>query len=114
MNFSNSSTTLAALSLHILSLNIPSNTALSSTGHISYMIVRLGPVFRIGSMYIDGAEEKKRWGSNTDVQRLQILMTGKYPWFSFEIGLLAFACLYFAYLRLTTYGIMDDGTCQLQ
>ena len=102
--------TLSLPSIHGFSLNL----ALSSTGHIAYMIVRLGPVFRIGSMYIDNAEDKKRWGNNTDIRRLQILMSGKYPWFSFEIGLLAFACLYFASLRLTTYGIMDGGTCQLQ
>lgn len=88
-------------------------SALSATGHISYMIVRLGPVFRIGSMYLDSAEEKKRWSDNTDMERFRILMSGKYPWFSLELGLLAFACVYFAYLRLTTFGIVEEFSCRI-
>lgn len=64
-------------------------------------------------MYLDSAEDKKRWSDNTDMERLRILMSGKHPWFSLELGLLAFACIYFAYLRLTTFGIVEEFSCRI-
>ena len=85
--------------------------ALSATGHVSYMIVRLGPVFRIGSMYMSNEAEKKSWQNRSDYQKLCSLLSGEYPWFALEIGLLAVVCIYFIYLRLTTYGIMEEHSC---
>ena len=87
--------------------------ALSAAGHVSYMIVRLGPVFRIGSMYFENKADKERWAKNTDMERFRILISGKHPWFALELGLLAFGCIYFAYLRLTTYGIIEANTCRI-
>ena len=88
-------------------------SALSATGHVSYMIVRLGPVFRIGSMYLPNEVEKKRWHDKTDVQRIFILLSGEHPWFTLELGLLAFACVYFTFLRLTTYGVVEGNGCHI-
>lgn len=76
------------------------------------MLVRLGPVFRIGSLYLPNSEEKKKWHGYTDKQRLDVLLSGKYLWFSLELGILAFACTYFSILRLFTYGILVENTCQ--
>jgi hypothetical protein len=73
------------------------------------MLVRLGPVFRIGTMYLEDPDERRRWTDElTDRQRLRLLLAGKYPWYSLELGLLATACAYFLYLRLTTTAIMTD------
>jgi hypothetical protein len=87
--------------------------ALSGTGHVAYLIVRLGPVFRIGSMYLPSSEEKKKWHDFTDVQRIQVLVSGAHPWFTLELGLLVFLCIYFTALRLTTYGIFLEDTCEV-
>lgn len=87
--------------------------ALSATGHVSYMVVRLGPVFRIGSMYFNNSKDKERWAGNTDMERFRILMLGKHPWFALELGILAFGCIYFSYLRLTTYAIVEANTCRI-
>jgi hypothetical protein len=96
----------------LISLLFPVLIALSATGHVAYMVVRLGPVFRIGSMYMEGEKEKKWWSKElTDTQRLKLLLAGKYPWFALELGLLAVACVYFTWLRLTTYGEVMPGTC---
>ena len=42
----------------MLSLTI---LALSSVGHMSYILVRIGPVFRIGAKYFDNSEDQKEW-----------------------------------------------------
>ena len=42
----------------MLSLTI---LALSAVGHMSYLMVRIGPVFRIGSKYFDKSEDQKEW-----------------------------------------------------
>ena len=102
------------LVLCVLYPSIRRGFALSATGHVAYMIVRLGPVFRIGSMYMKGEKEKKRWSKElTDGERLRLLLAGKYPWFALELGLLAVACVYFTVLRLTTYGDVLPGTCYI-
>jgi hypothetical protein len=88
--------------------------ALSATGHVAYMLVRLGPVFRIGSMYMTGPDEKKRWAKElTDAQRLRLLLSGRYPWFALELAILAVACVTFTALRLTTYGDVAQDSCYI-
>ena len=55
--------------------------------------------------YIIGNMEKKWWAEElTDWERLKHIITFKYPWFTLELGLLAIACVYFSYLRLTIIG----------
>ena len=66
------------LALCVMYPTIRRGFALSATGHVAYMIVRLGPVFRIGSMYMKGEKEKKRWSKElTDGERLQLLLAGE-------------------------------------
>jgi hypothetical protein len=69
----------------------------------------MGPVFRIGTMYFDDADERKRWNEElTDSERLKILLSGRYPWFALELVILAITVIYFAYLRLTTYAVVTE------
>ena len=59
-------------------------------------------MFRMGSIYIPSIEEKHNWESFENIQRVQILFSGKYPWLSFEIGLFSIMIVYFAFLRFGT------------
>lgn len=59
----------------------------SAIGHISYMMVRAGPVYKTGSMYLD-EKEKEHWISCTDDQKIVYLITGKYLILSLELALL--------------------------
>uniref|UniRef100_A0A7S3HSX0 Vomeronasal type-1 receptor n=1 Tax=Spumella elongata TaxID=89044 RepID=A0A7S3HSX0_9STRA len=80
--------------------------ALSACGHVAYMLVRMGPVFRIGSLYFPEESPASRWAALTDTQRLTELLSLKHPWFLLELGILFVACVYFLLLRvqLLLYG----------
>lgn len=65
------------------------------------MLVRLGPVFRIGSLYFPMEADLKRWAALSDAQRLRELLSGEHPYFALELGILACAIVYLAYLRLS-------------
>ena len=70
-------------------------------GHIAYLVVRMGPVFRLGSIYVPEGLEKEEWkGGMTDVQRLSELLRGRYPWLLLELGLMAAMVLTLAALRV--------------
>jgi len=88
--------------------------ALSAAGHVSYMIVRLGPIFRLGggggSVYMS-EEDNALWKSYTDGHRLAELSKGKHPWLSLELSLLFILCVVLLFLRVTTYGEMDSDDC---
>lgn len=73
---------------------------MSSIGHISYMIVRAGPVFRIASLYLPTEQEKEKWSSMTDLERLHLLLNGKYFWLGFELLLLTGLSGFFLGMRL--------------
>lgn len=77
-------------------------SAHSASGHIAYMLVRVGPVFRIGSLYFPAEADLKRWAQLSDAQRLRELMQGRHPFFALELSILASAIVYFSYLRLST------------
>ena len=89
--------------------------AISAAGHVSYMLVRIGPVFRLGSLYMEdaGGEDKKKWWSEqlSDAQRLRQLLSGNFNWFLLELSLLLLAIIVLSVLRLTTYAEIDDATC---
>lgn len=90
--------------------------ALSASGHMAYMLVRVGPVFRLGSLYMEGgagAEDKKKWWAEqlTDGQRLRQLLSGKYNWFLLEVSLLLLGIVVMLALRVTTYAEVDEATC---
>lgn len=70
----------------------------SAIGHIAYMLVRAGPVFRLGSVYVG---DKALWQSHTDWKRLKIMLSGQYPFITFEIGSLLFLSILFLYWKFT-------------
>jgi hypothetical protein len=92
-------------------------TASSAIGHFSYMIVRLGPVYKLGSLYLISDEEKQKWQKISDFERLKILCSreGNFLFFGIEVGLLLFACVYFLLLRLSTVLVivpsLDNSRC---
>jgi hypothetical protein len=71
------------------------------------MVVRLGPIFRLGATFIPEGD-KDKWQSLPDLQKIYILASFKYPWLLFELSLLGLACIYFTYLRLTIYGVFTN------
>ena len=85
---------------YIISANIC--LAVSAVGHASYLIVRIGPVFRIGSIYLAEGEEKNKWGKSTDSYRLNAILKLKYPYFTLELGLMLLMIIYLLGLRLFT------------
>lgn len=79
--------------------DIRESFACSAIGHIAYTAVRLGPVFRLGSIYLK-EHEKEEWQSFTDGERLKTLFSGKYKWLSLELFLLFSIIVVFGGLRL--------------
>jgi hypothetical protein len=76
-------------------------------GHISYLVVRMGPVFRLGSLYIP-EDEKHEWKNYSDMKKIRLLISGQYPWLSVELIIHMIATTYFIYLRLITYGTFTE------
>lgn len=88
-----------------------SGFAVSGTGHAAYLLVRLGPVFRLGSLYFPSEAEKKAWNEKTDYSRLMELLSGKHPWFILELGLLSLTTIVMVGLRLTHTSAIDRNSC---
>lgn len=84
--------------------------AVSSVGHISYLIVRMGPVFRLGSIYVKEGEEKTKWQSLSDWNRLQAIVKFQYPYFTIELGLMFLMVIFLFYLRLTST-LLVEANC---
>mmetsp|Transcript_1426 Transcript_1426/g.2307 ORF Transcript_1426/g.2307 Transcript_1426/m.2307 type:complete len:321 (+) Transcript_1426:45-1007(+) len=111
INRSRTALIMLAVLLCLLFADIRREFAVSAVGHLSYLLVRIGPVFRVGAKYFDNPIEKKRWSNElTDLQRLYILFVQfTYPLFAFEIGTMMAACLYFLLLRvMNTPQFIDD------
>ena len=79
------------------SYEIRSGFGRSAVGHVGYMLVRAGPVFRLGSVYVG---DKPLWQSHTDRKRLAIMFSGKHPFISIEVGSLVFLSLLFLSWRI--------------
>lgn len=76
------------------------------------MLVRMGPVFRLGSHYLNGEGDKRRWGLLTDRERLEeLVVLRKYPYLTLELGLLLVTSVYFLFLRLTVDAKVDVSSC---
>jgi hypothetical protein len=88
--------------------------AVSGIGHAGYLLVRLGPVFRIASLYVKTIEEKAEWSNATDKQRLLWLCQGKYPWLTFELSLLTILFCLMIGLRLTTMTVWNELQCTVE
>ncbi|RYH12853.1 hypothetical protein EON65_37115 [archaeon] len=101
----------AVLLLCYADQGIRSGFAVSGVGHAAYLLVRLGPVFRLGSLYFPSEAEKKVWNGRTDYNRLMELLSGKYPWFSLELGLLALSSMVMLGLRVEHHNVIDSNTC---
>lgn len=70
----------------------------SAVGHVGYMLVRAGPVFRLGSVYVG---DKAVWQSHSDWKRLSIMASGKHPFITIEVGSLVAVSILFLYWRIT-------------
>ena len=107
---------LSVLIVTILYADIRRGFALSATGHVAYMLVRLGPIFRLGggggSIYMS-EKERDAWTLLTDSQRMKALLLGQHLWLSLELSILLLACVYFCCLRLTTFGTIVHDTCSV-
>jgi hypothetical protein len=65
---------------------------LSAVGHVGYILVRAGPVFRLGSVYVG---DRPLWQARTDQDRIAVLLSGKHPYLTIEVGSLGFLGLLF-------------------
>lgn len=95
----------------LLSSDIRRGFAISASGHVAYLLVRAGPVFRLGSLYLD-EEFKKKWQEEyTDYQRAQYLLSGKNFYFALEIGTMLLTIVVLVFLRLQLLGdeIVNDA-----
>ena len=84
-----------------LSTEIREGFAKSAIGHVVYMLVRAGPVFRLGSVYVG---DRQLWQKMTDLERIRTLVMGRHPFMTIEVGSLLLLAAYFLYLRCF-YGI---------
>lgn len=85
--------------------------AISAVGHVAYMAVRLGPVFRLGSIYVEEGPVKEKWQQSGDFTKLKAVLLFKYPFLSVELLLLFALTVYFLYLRLFSNVHILDNQC---
>jgi hypothetical protein len=79
-----------------LDVNVQKGFAKSALGHIAYMLVQGGKVFRDGGIYV---EDKSTWQNQTDLERFWVLLTLENPFASMEVGSILLFSLYLLYLR---------------
>ena len=66
--------------------SIRTGFGLSAIGHVAYILVRAGPVFRLGSVYVG---DRPLWQGRTDKNRLEVLLAGNHPYLTAEVGSLS-------------------------
>ena len=76
--------------------NIRKGFGTSAIGHIGYILVRAGPVFRLGSVYVG---DRPKWQGLSDLQRFKDVIMIKHPYMTAEVGSLLFLGLLFGYWR---------------
>lgn len=74
--------------------------ARSAVGHVGYMLVRFGPVFRLGSVYVG---DRPLWQKRTDFDRIRVMLSRKHPFLTIEVGSLFLLSCVFLYWRYTLY-----------
>lgn len=83
--------------------------AVSSVGHLSYMVVRLGPVYQLGGTFLS-EHNKEEWKKHSNTKKIDLLLrVPAYSWLLFEIVLLLFACCYCVFLRFTYLPILNPN-----
>jgi hypothetical protein len=87
------------LLLCLASGHVREGFGLSAVGHVGYILVRAGPVFRLGSVYVG---DRPRWQGLTDRQRLGELLQGRHPFLTAEVGSLLFLAALFVGWRFTS------------
>jgi hypothetical protein len=87
------------ISMLCLSPEVRQCFQVSAAGHIAYMIVRIEPVYRIGSIYIPRAE-RAEWMASTHQEKFKRLLSLEHPIFLFELVSLAALTLGFVALRV--------------
>jgi len=87
------------LLLCLASRHVREGFGLSAVGHVGYILVRAGPVFRLGSVYVG---DRPRWQGLTDRQRLGELLQGRHPFLAAEVGSLLFLAALFLGWRFTS------------
>lgn len=71
------------LFLCVLYPRVRTGFGLSAVGHVGYILVRAGPVFRLGSVYVG---DRPLWQGRTDRDRIAVLLDGKHPYLTIEVG----------------------------
>jgi hypothetical protein len=84
------------LSMCALSPQVREGFGISAVGHVGYILVRAGPVFRLGSVYVG---DRPLWQGKTDSQRIGELLEGKHPFLTIEVGSLLFLAALFLYWK---------------
>jgi len=93
----------------IYSSSIRRSFAVSSMGHLSYMVVRLGAVYQLGGTFLS-EHDKEEWKKHSQRKKIDLLLrVPSYSWLLFEICLLLFACCYCIFLRFTYEPILNPN-----
>jgi hypothetical protein len=98
------------LAICLVNPSIRRGFGVSAIGHISYLVVRIGPVFRLGSIYVKDGLEKTSWQKLTDYERMEAVFALKYPLLSLELLVISSAIIFFLFLRATTFAEVTE-TC---
>ena len=76
-------------------------------GHLSYMVVRLGPVYQLGGTFLS-EHDKEEWKKHSHTKKVNLLLrVPSYSWLLFEIVLLLLACCYCVVLRFAYEPILN-------
>lgn len=90
-------TVISILILCYLHEDVRTGFGRSAVGHVAYILVRAGPVYRLGSCYVG---DRPQWQGRSDLGRLGELLAGRHPYLTIEVGsllLLAVAFLCFKF-----------------
>lgn len=85
-------TVLAIFVLCYLHEDIRVGFGRSAIGHVAYILVRAGPVYRLGSCYVG---DRPLWQGRTDSGRFKVLLTGEHPFLTIEVGSLLLLAIIF-------------------
>jgi len=98
-----SATVVSIFGLCLISPSIRLGFAESAVGHITYLVVRLSPVFRLGSLYLD-EKDKVAWHKlNTNEKIVALVQRGEHKWLGFELLQMVVMIVFFGTLRCSLF-----------